>query len=100
MTEGTFVYEGQELELFAHALNWKSYWSTLIKGYLGKRVLEVGAGMGANTPYLNSNAAEWVCLEPDERLAASIEFASGHDAVSDACGEGWNGFRPSNDSAL
>ena len=64
-----YVYQGSELELFASAVNWKCYWSGHVRPHLGKRVLEVGAGMGINTPYLNRAAAEWVCLEPDGKMA-------------------------------
>lgn len=32
-------------------------------------VLEAGAGIGANTPFLTSSAVgRWVCMEPDQRL--------------------------------
>jgi len=66
-------YEGQELELFATALNWKSYWAGKIRRHLGKAVLEVGAGLGANTPYLlGPEQASWLCLEPDGALTAQI----------------------------
>jgi len=67
------AYPGEELELFARATNWKSYWASEIRPYLGKDILEVGAGLGANTAVLASSAAgRWVCLEPDPSLAAQI----------------------------
>lgn len=66
-------YEGQELELFAVAKNWKGYWSSQIKSHLGKSVLEVGAGLGANTPYLIGPQQEsWLGLEPDAALCTQI----------------------------
>jgi SAM-dependent methyltransferase len=66
-------YEGQELELFAAARRWKSYWSQKIRPHLGRSVLEVGAGLGANTAFLHGPAQEdWLCLEPDALLAAQI----------------------------
>jgi hypothetical protein len=66
-------YEGQELELFAQARNWKRYWSRKIRPHVGKSVLEVGAGLGTNTPYLLGPGQEsWLCLEPDGDLAAQI----------------------------
>jgi SAM-dependent methyltransferase len=66
-------YEGKELELFAHARNWKNYWSGKIRPHLGKSVLEVGAGLGTNTPYLLGSGQEsWLCLEPDGALTAQI----------------------------
>lgn len=72
-------YMGQELDVFAHATNWKNYWSSQIREYLGGNVLEVGAGLGANTPFLYSQqACSWTCLEPDASLAARMKarFAS------------------------
>ena len=66
-------YEGTELELFAHARNWKNYWSGKVRPYLGKSVLEVGAGLGVNTPYLlGPEQTRWLCLEPDQSQAARI----------------------------
>ncbi len=66
-------YEGKELELFAQARNWKNYWSGKVRPHLGKSVLEIGAGLGANTPFLLGPAQEtWLCLEPDTALAAQI----------------------------
>jgi SAM-dependent methyltransferase len=72
MSVADFAYPGNELALFSQAENWKRYWSAQVRPYLGERVLEVGAGIGANTPFLNSGAREWVCLEPDSRLAATL----------------------------
>lgn len=72
MNVANFVYRGSELDLFARAVNWKRYWSAQVRPHLGQRVLEVGAGIGANTPYLNRGAAEWVCLEPDAKMAALL----------------------------
>jgi len=66
-------YEGGELELFAAARNWKAYWSGKIAPHLGNAVLEVGAGLGANTPYLLGPGQEsWLCLEPDAALAERV----------------------------
>ena len=68
-----FKYLGAELELFAVVRNWKTYWSNQIRPYIAGDVLEVGAGIGANTQYLNrGNARRWVCLEPDPLLAAQL----------------------------
>jgi len=66
-------YEGKELELFAQARNWKTYWSRKLRPHFGKSVLEVGAGLGTNTPYLLGPQQEkWLCLEPDSELTAQI----------------------------
>jgi SAM-dependent methyltransferase len=69
----TNLYQGTELELFARATNWKSYVARRLAPYIRGRVLEVGAGIGANTSSLaNPLVTEWVALEPDPRLAAEI----------------------------
>jgi SAM-dependent methyltransferase len=74
------TYPGSELELFSRARNWKAYYKGLIAVYLGREVLEVGAGIGATTQVLcNGEQKRWVCLEPDpamaERLATQISNA-------------------------
>jgi SAM-dependent methyltransferase len=62
-------YVGQELELFAHARNWKRYWSRCLEPFLQGDVLEVGAGLGVNTRFLRRpSQRRWVCLEPDGQL--------------------------------
>jgi SAM-dependent methyltransferase len=65
-------YVGNELELFAHAYNWKSRWGAILRPYLRGDVLEVGAGLGANTRVLHNpplpTIGRWICLEPDSRL--------------------------------
>jgi ubiquinone/menaquinone biosynthesis C-methylase UbiE len=64
-----FAYCGQELSIFAHAKQWKTYWSETIRSYLGKEVLEVGAGTGSNTEILcSARQNRWLCLEPDQKL--------------------------------
>jgi SAM-dependent methyltransferase len=68
-----FKYVGSELEAFANVQNWKKYWSRIIQPYISGDVLEVGAGIGSNTPFLNSGRnGRWVCLEPDSRLIAKL----------------------------
>jgi SAM-dependent methyltransferase len=71
MTE--ILYQGSELEVFAHAHRWKAYVRSQIEEYLTRDVLEVGAGMGSNTlAYADGPHSRWVCLEPDRQLAAHI----------------------------
>jgi|SRR5579871_1363544 len=68
-----YKYVGEELDVFSLARNWKNYWGSLIRPYLGKHVLEVGAGIGANTELLCSSEQErWISLEPDESLSETI----------------------------
>jgi SAM-dependent methyltransferase len=70
-------YVGSELTLFAQAHNWKSYVASLVRPWLGPRVLEVGAGVGSNIPYLFGDPVkEWVAVEPDAGLAGQITGAS------------------------
>src|SRR5262245_35210714 len=63
-------YVGSELDLFAQAAHWKSYWSRTVAPFLGDRVLEVGAGIGATARILCSTKQKrWLALEPDPELA-------------------------------
>lgn len=80
-----FKYAGTELELFATAHNWKSYLSQRIRPFLAGHVLEVGAGIGSNTPYLDrGDNPRWVCLEPDRQLAAQLRLNLGQTNASRA----------------
>jgi hypothetical protein len=68
-----FRYISEELELFAGVDNWKSYWSSQIQPFIAGDTIEVGAGIGANTRYLDQDGnGRWVCLEPDSRLIAQL----------------------------
>ena len=68
-----FKYVGSELDLFAAVRNWKSYWSSKITPFICGDVLEVGAGIGSNTKFLDQRPRRrWVCLEPDESLIEQI----------------------------
>ena len=70
----SYHYVGSELELFAAATNWKAYMATVLRPFVTGRVLEVGAGIGSNIPYLyNGLVSEWTCLEPDRNIAHRIE---------------------------
>jgi hypothetical protein len=73
-------YVGSELELFSEARNWKAYFSRVLTPYMSGQVLEVGAGIGSNTPYLATAAVcGWTSVEPDRSLARRIlERAARH----------------------
>lgn len=72
--ENAFTYEGDELVLFQHAKNWKSYFSKAIKPFIRGDVLEVGAGIGATTVLLNDGtASSWLLLEPDKAMSKLLE---------------------------
>ena len=70
---GELKYVGSELDLFAAVWNWKAYWSRQIRPFLRGDILEVGAGIGSNTRFLNpGSGGRWVCLEPDPDLTAQL----------------------------
>jgi SAM-dependent methyltransferase len=86
-----YEYVGSELELFANAHKWKSYWSQQIREFLRGDILEVGAGIGANTRILDpGGTGRWVCLEPDPRLIAqlveTLENSPGGRRYEPVCG--------------
>src|SRR5205823_1609577 len=79
-------YVGGELEMFATAVNWKSYFASVIRPFIAGRVLEVGAGIGANIPYLcTETVTEWMSLEPDPDLAGQISEAVAHGTLPARC---------------
>lgn len=79
-------YAGGELGLFAAATNWKSYVAHRLAPHVGRRVLEVGAGIGTNTAFLAGPAVEeWLCLEPDPGLARQIAKLVAAGALPRCC---------------
>jgi SAM-dependent methyltransferase len=73
-----FTYIGDELQVFQHAINWKNYWRRKCAPFMGQRVLEVGAGMGASTKiFADYQGSLWVALEPDADL---VEMLKAHQA--------------------
>ena len=81
-----FHYVGGELELFAEARNWKAYWRSQIEPLLCGDVLEVGAGLGANTQLLRSGRqANWLCLEPDRALLDHLRVCFETQPPAAAC---------------
>lgn len=74
-----FTYVGAELDLFAAVHNWKAYWSRCVRPYIVGDVLEVGAGIGSNTSFLDAGGSgRWVCLEPDPNLTAQLTANLAH----------------------
>jgi SAM-dependent methyltransferase len=79
-------YVGGELDLFVHATGWKRYWSGKVRPGIRGDVLEVGAGIGANTGLLiNDQVRTWRCLEPDARLAGRLGAAIADGVLPDRC---------------
>jgi len=68
-----FEYSGSELETFALAHNWRGYWMSMVRGFLGSEVLEVGAGIGTITDGLREPNMKWVALEPDNKMFEVLE---------------------------
>lgn len=67
-------YVGSELDLFAVVRHWKSYWSAEIGQFIRGDVLEVGAGIGSNTRFLDTGQlGRFVCLEPDSQLLGRLQ---------------------------
>jgi SAM-dependent methyltransferase len=82
----SYIYVGLELDLFASAINWKSYVRRQVRPYLGRDVLEIGAGHGGTTRVLcDGRADRWVCLEPDTSLADRLVGAIGAGELPDCC---------------
>jgi hypothetical protein len=67
-------YLSTELELFKHAKNWKRYFSSFLLPFIKGNVAEVGAGIGATSPYLiNDSVISYDLIEPDHLQATEIE---------------------------
>jgi cyclopropane fatty-acyl-phospholipid synthase-like methyltransferase len=67
-------YPGNELVLFENAINWKKYFSSILKPFIGGMVAECGAGMGSSTVYLNEGLAQkWILAEPDHSLVKVLQ---------------------------
>ena len=77
-----YTYVGSELAIFERATHWKRYFAEYLRSYLVGEILEVGAGIGANTAIL-SNAAvtRWVCLEPDLALVETLREKGGAEVL-------------------
>jgi SAM-dependent methyltransferase len=83
----SLTYPGGELELFADATRWKTYVASVLRRFVRGRVLEVGAGIGANIPFFfGEHVCEWTCLEPDPALARGIEGRFGVGTLPAGCG--------------
>jgi SAM-dependent methyltransferase len=92
------AYVGNELDLFASARQWKTYWAAEIRRFVRGHVLEVGAGIGTNTVLLcDPSRHRWTSLEPDAALAARlrerVDRAFGPGAVRTVVAAG-DVFRP------
>ena len=79
-------YQGGELELFAGAMHWKSYVRDMLHPYLGRRVAEIGAGVGGTTSALcRGGDFDWYCVEPDPELASKLRNRINAGDLPDCC---------------
>jgi SAM-dependent methyltransferase len=79
-------YSGGELELFADATIWRAYWHAQVAPFIGRRVLEVGAGIGTvvrNLP--GPQVQRWVALEPDPDMANRLLVLSRSRTLPACC---------------
>jgi SAM-dependent methyltransferase len=82
----SYVYVGTELDLFASAEHWKLYVRRQVRPFLGRQVLEVGAGHGGTTRVLCDDRPErWLCLEPDSSLADRLISSISGGELPDCC---------------
>jgi SAM-dependent methyltransferase len=88
LSDRPFPYDGSTLEKFSHVRNWKSYWVSVLRPYIAGDVLEVGAGLGANTErIINPQVQSIHCLEPDKALAARLrEAVQGKEGITASVG--------------
>jgi SAM-dependent methyltransferase len=62
-------YPGRELESMAFALNYHRWILDIFKPYLGKRIVEVGAGSGSFSELLLETQPEWlIAIEPSSNM--------------------------------
>ncbi len=79
-------YLGSELALFAEATHWRAYWQKQVTPFLGRRVLEVGAGLGTITRDLcGPDIERWLALEPDSNMAARLSTEAAAGRLPAAC---------------
>ena len=81
-----FEYFGNELDLFKSAHNWKRYFTRRLKSHIKGDVLEVGSGIGANTPFFVDAAKDvnsWTLLEPDKNLFTQAKGTIDTNLVTD-----------------
>ena len=75
-----------ELEQFAAATTWKAYWGNVVRPYIGERVLDVGAGLGATAGVLNHPLCRyWLALEPDPELGRRMRANALAGRMGDNC---------------
>jgi len=68
MSEGA-IYEGRDLEAMACAVNYHNWIMGIFKPFLGKRIVEVGAGIGSFSELFLKDSIESLSLvEPSQKM--------------------------------
>src|ERR1700761_8143405 len=84
---------GSELEIFEKAVHWKRYFASHMRRYIRGKVLEAGAGIGANLKIFEDRDFEhWTCLEPDPEHARRLPGNSRYEGVGGTLRERGNAF--------
>lgn len=75
---GTFgLMDRHVVDVFAHAVNWKSYFKSHLSAFITGDILEVGAGIGTTTRILcDGFQRSRTCLEPDPSLVKRLKQAA------------------------
>jgi SAM-dependent methyltransferase len=67
------TYPGKDLEAMSSAVNYRSWILQIFDGYLGARVVEVGAGVGSFSELLMERPLESLTLvEPSEKMYSAL----------------------------
>lgn len=63
-------YIGKELDYFRHATRYKQYYTEEISKIIPEifGLVEIGSGIGSNSPFFRSISAEYLGIEPDKSL--------------------------------
>ncbi len=67
--KSSFAYQGSELDLFSHAVNWKRYWGQRVAPFIRGHVLDVGSGQGNNLALASlPSVTAFDAIDPDPKL--------------------------------
>jgi SAM-dependent methyltransferase len=78
-TQTQHRYAADDLETMSEAVRYQAHIFTLLKPYIGTRILEVGCGIGTTTRRLLETATEVLCIEPNLNCASRAQLALGDD---------------------
>src|SRR5438105_13384203 len=76
-TQTQTSYAADDLEIMSEARRYHAHVYGLMRPFVGKRVLEVGAGIGTMTADLLTRAERVVALEPNRASSAKARAALG-----------------------